>query len=135
MRILGANEQRIHPLAPGKFAENGNLKPLMPFSDYCGGTSLANCPKTKLSFRAGSHKSTFGLGMRTKQYFEILTFFFVLLPVFSFSFYFPPRCWPFTRLIYEVKVPQKTRKKVKFLNKKWQVVARPDFPSILIGQI
>ena len=33
--------------------------------------------------------------------------------------------------IYEIKVLQETLKKVKFFNKKWHMVARPDFPSIL----
>ena len=26
----------INPLTPREFAENGNLKPLMPYFDYCG---------------------------------------------------------------------------------------------------
>ena len=54
----------------------------------------------------------------TPHSFSFLFFFFFILVVgLSLDFN------------YEVKVSQKTLKKVKFFNK-WQVVGRPDFPSI-----
>ena len=52
---------------------------------------------------------------------------------FSFLFHFPPPPPLVAGLsldfIYQVKVSQKTMKKVKFFNK-WQVVARPNFPQL-----
>ena len=71
--------------------------------------------KTTLPFRSGSNKSTFGFGHVHKAFFV----FFPLVACLSQDF------------IYEEKVFQKTLKKVKFFNKKWQVVGKPDFPLIL----
>ena len=110
----------------------------MPFSDYCGGKWLANCAKcclqrkNKLPFHSGTNRLTFGFEHSHKTKGRSLTFLFLRSTPRSFSFLFhsPPHCWPFTGL-HEVKIYQTTlMKKVKFFNKKWQVVARPEFPSI-----
>ena len=106
----------------------------MPFSDYCGGKSLV-C-KAKLSFLSTLAQTDQLLvsGMRTKQSFErekepeaLLFIFFVLLPVLFCSYsIFPLVAGLPLDFIYEVKVSQKMLK-VKFFNKKWQVVGRSDF--------
>ena len=54
-------------MTPRKFAENGNLNPLLAFFDCFVGKLLANCPKhvcnkkTMLPFLSGSNKC-FGFG-------------------------------------------------------------------------
>ena len=52
--------REINPLTSGKLAENGILKPCMPFSDYWGGKLLANWPKGCLQRENKSFLSTLG---------------------------------------------------------------------------
>ena len=102
----------------------------MQFSDYCGGKSLANCPKcclqrkTKLPFHSGSNKLTFGFGHARKAKFRDIDFsfsFFYSPFFFILILFFPLVAGLSLDFIYEVKVSQKMLKKVKFLTKsgKW----------------
>ena len=65
----------LYPLTPREFAKYGNLKPLMPFliavKANCWQTAqnVIRNMKTKLPFRSGSNKSTFGFGHAHKAKF------------------------------------------------------------------
>ena len=86
---------RVSKLAARNFAENGNLKPLMLFSDCCGGKLQAIAVQNvvcKLPFLSGSNKLTFGLE-------HVLWFNFVFSLKISNSFIFIFLCLRFISII------------------------------------
>ena len=88
--------------------------------------------KTKLPFRSGSNKSTFGFGHAHKAKAWLFVFFVQCTPRFFVIIpFFPLVSCLLLDFIYKVNVSQKTLQKVKFFTKKWQVVGRSDFPSNL----
>ena len=120
---------------------NTNALSMKPFITFVTTAvkKKTNCYTISNPFLFAQFKYSMVSGMHTKQNFEILKkkkqkldFFFVLFSFSLFLFHFFPSLLAFTRL-YEVKVSQELLKKVKFFNKKWQVVhvGRPDFPLIL----